>query len=92
MSAVIGIGLAVWVVFAPLSSIAAEEQRAVGSGDAYGYPESYPGKDMKAMHVKKGDRVYFVRNRAMEVKLGEKKEKFHVLKERDILGILEKGE
>lgn len=43
MSAVIGIGLAVWVVFAPLSSIAAEEQGAIGSGEGLIDILAWPG-------------------------------------------------
>lgn len=60
------------------------EVMAVGEGDAYGYPFLMPTK------VKKGDKVYFVRDRAYKVEL--KTGKYYIVKERDILGILEKEE
>jgi co-chaperonin GroES (HSP10) len=60
------------------------EVMSVGPGDAYGYPATFNTT------VKKGDKVYFIRDRAMKVEL--KTGKFYIVKERDILGIMEKGE
>ena len=66
------------------------EVLAVGPGDAYGYPASYPGPNMKPMTCRKGDRVYFSRDRAIRIELATGIH--YVVKERDILGILEKDE
>lgn len=58
---------------------------AVGKGDSYGYPiHPFP------ITVKKGDRVYFIRDRAQKIEL--KTGKFYIVKEREILGVLEEGE
>lgn len=60
------------------------EVMSVGKGDWYGYNE------FVATSVKKGDMVYFVKDRAMRVEL--KAGIFYVVRERDILGVLEKNE
>ena len=57
---------------------------AVGPGDAYGYPSSYPGKDMRAMTVQPGDKVRFLRDRASELEIDGKT--FYVVRERDVIG------
>ena len=57
---------------------------SVGPGDSYGYPALQP------MSVKTGQMVYFIKDRAIKIDL--KVGKRYVVKERDILGVLEKGE
>jgi len=53
---------------------------AVGPGDYYGYYQFVPTK------VKAGEKVYFIRDRAIEVEL--KGEKYYVIKEREVLGVI----
>lgn len=57
---------------------------AVGSGDWYGYPEFVPTS------LKKGDKVYFSKDRAMKIEL--KNEEYYVVRFRDILGVLDKDD
>ena len=57
----------------------------VGPGDGYGYAvPKFP------MTVKAGDKVWFIRDRAQKIELA--KGIFYVIRERDVLGILEEGE
>lgn len=61
------------------------EVLAVGPGDPFGVE-----KPMEGTTVRPGDKVYFIRDRAAEVQIGDKK--LYVLKEKEIYGVLEEGE
>lgn len=53
---------------------------SVGPGDLYGYPEKVPTT------VKPGDKVMFVRDRALEVTLAGAT--LYIVKERDVTGVI----
>ena len=57
---------------------------AVGPGDWYGYKEFVPTK------VKAKDKVFFFKDRAHEVEI--KDVKYYVVRERDVLGVLDEKE
>lgn len=57
---------------------------AVGPGDAYGYPT------FMSTSVKVGDKVRVLRDRCLEVEINGVRH--YVVREREILGILGKGE
>lgn len=58
---------------------------AVGPGDYFGYP-SVVTTENDVCRLAVGDKVYFSRDRAMEVEL--KGERLFIIRARDILGIL----
>ena len=57
---------------------------SVGPGEAYGYP------DFMKTTVQVGDKVQVIRDRCLEIEING--ETYYVCREREILGILEKGE
>ena len=57
---------------------------AVGPGDYYAYPAMVPTT------VKSGDWIYFSKDRAYKVEL--KSGTHYIIRERDVFGILEKGD